>query len=117
MSHRRIIMKKMIVFVLLVTLLSLVLCACGEENVDYSSAEDFEAALNNGESVDGKVVSFKVDTVNPKGALGHTIWAGEHLNFISDKDPGVKAGDTLKVKVTKATDVLGSWIISYDVVK
>ncbi len=109
-------MKKSIVLCMLVALLALVLCACGDEAVDYSSAEDFEKALNAGESVEGKIVSFKVGTVTPDGALGHTIWAGEHLNFINSKDPGVKEGDTLKVKITKATDMLGSWILAYEVV-
>ena len=37
--------------------------------------------------------------------------------FCSDTNPGVKAGDSLNVKVSEVVSMLGSYIISYEVVK
>lgn len=81
---------------------------------DFGSAEDFEAALNAGQDLTGKTVTFKVKSVHPDSILGHNLWAGEHLNFISDEDPGIKSGDIVTVKVTKISNSLGSWIIHYE---
>ena len=98
--------------------MSLLLTACGgSSKVDYENAEDFEAALNAGEDLTGKVVSFTVSELIPDSAFGYNMTAGEHLNFCSESNPGAKAGDTVKVKVTKVASMFGSWIISYKKVK
>ena len=85
--------------------------------VDYNNAEDFEAALNSGKNVAGKVVRFSVNAVHPDSALGFNCWAGEHLNFICDTPFDVEAGDTLTVRVTKFNTILRSWEVHYELLK
>ena len=111
-------------FVAVCLCLGWVLTACGSEknisasvNVDYQSAEEFEAALNAGEDLTGKTVSFLVKGVRPDSALGHNLWAGEHLNFVSNADPGIEAEETITVKVTKVSSMLNSWVINYELVQ
>jgi len=107
-------MKKILAAVML-SVMVLSLCACGSKvHVDYGNAEAFETALNNGEDLTGKVVSFTADQLEPKSMFGYDIWAGEHLNFISDKNPGVKEGETVVVRATEITSFLGSWLIKYE---
>ncbi|MGO5160514.1 MULTISPECIES: hypothetical protein [unclassified Bilifractor] len=106
---------KNLAIVMLSAMLMIGLVACGEkkEAVDYGNAKCFETALNNGEDLTGKIVQFKVSEVEPNSAFGYNIMAGEHLNFISSKNPNVKAGNTTTVKVSKIQSTLGSWLISY----
>ena len=103
-----------LVFSLLLTFLC---CGCSSGKVDYPNVEDFEAALNAGEDLTGKTVTFTVLEVHPSSAFGYNLYAGEHLNFVSSKNPGVKEGDTITVKVEEVNSILGSWIISYKKVK
>jgi hypothetical protein len=84
-------------------------------SIDYESAEAFETALNNGEDVLGKVVSFKVNEVHPDSSLGYDLWAGEHLNFVGEDAKEAKEGDTLTVAIYSTEEKLGSWVIEYDV--
>lgn len=85
--------------------------------VDYPNVEDFEAAINAGEDVIGKTVTFTVLAYKPNGALGLNVWAGEHLNFISDTDPNVQEGDVITVRITGAKALDGtSWIITYTII-
>lgn len=86
---------------------------CGSE-VDYDSISSFESALNDGDDVEGKTVEITVDEFVPDSAFGYNIQTGEHLNFCSLDNPGVKEGDTLIVKVTDVESVLGSFIIYYE---
>lgn len=73
------------------------------KEIDYGDAEAFEQALNKGENVQGKVVRFKVrEYATP--VAGYNLHAGDHLNFISFKNPGVSTGETITVKVTKVQD-------------
>ena len=109
-------MKK-ITSILLILLLSLSLASCGKAKVDFADAATFEAALNSGEDVEGKVVTFVVNEVVPDSAFGYNLQAGEHLNFCSENNPKVKKGDSITVKVTEVTSMLGSYIISYKIVK
>lgn len=83
--------------------------------IDYGDAESFEAALNAGEDLAGKVVRFVAVDYIPDSAIGCNIWAGEHLNFVSDSDPGVRANDTVTVRVTDI-ERFGetSWIMQYE---
>lgn len=99
--------------------LSIFCAACGVLPVkaDYENAEDFEAALNAGEELEGKIVTFTVREFHPDSAFGYNLWAGEHLNFCSSKNPGVKAGDTITVKIVDVRSVIGSWILGYEMIR
>ncbi len=79
----------------------------------YSEA-DFESALNGGNDCTGLVVTFTVQELHPNSTFGYNLWAGEHLNFCSQSDPGVNPGDTLTVKVTGVQKNNASWIIYYE---
>lgn len=102
----------------LVLCLTLLLSGCGASSskvtIDYGDAESFEAALNAGDNLEGKIVQFVVKEFHPDSALGYNLWAGEHLNFISSRNPDIKEGDTATVKATTIENQLGSWIIKYE---
>lgn len=85
--------------------------------VDFKDAAEFEAALNNGEKVEGKTVQFSVIEYKPNSAMGINCWAGEHLNFISENEVSVENGDIVVGRVTKeASNVFGSWKIPYELI-
>lgn len=112
------IIKKVLCFLGVIVMISS-LTACGErkentEIINYADAESFEAALNKGENLEGKIVQFVAGELKPDSAFGYNIWAGEHLNFVSSRNPDVKQGDTVVVKTTTIESTLGSWIIKYD---
>ena len=87
-------------------------------SLDFKTAEQFESALNNGEKVKGKLVQFKINEYNPDSALGINCWAGEHLNFISEKELDVEKGFSIIGKVTSEPDnFFHSWIIKYEALK
>ena len=112
-------MKKFLL-VLILAFLTISIVGCSEKaqiRVDYPNESEFEEALNAGEVVDGKIVTFTVEKFVPNSAFGYNLQAGEHLNFCSPKNPNVKDGDTLTVKVVEVTSVLGSYIISYEKVE
>lgn len=113
-------MKKLLC-VLMSVLMVLSLAACGGQEEafvpDYASAEEFEEALNNGEALTGKTVTITVDAFVPDSAFGYNVQTGEHLNFCSAEHPGVSEGDTLTVKATAIESMLGSYLISYEIVK
>lgn len=75
--------------------------------------EEFEAALNRGENMEGTFVKFTVLDIKPNSTFGYDLWAGEHLNFVSSKNPDVNVGDVLTVKATSINAFSGSWIIYY----
>ena len=112
-------MKKLLAILMTLTLV-LSLVACGEKvevKPDYEDTVAFEQALNDGEDLTGKTVVVTVNELVPNSAFGYNIQAGEHLNFCSPDNPNVKAGDIITVKVGKVTSMLGSYIISYEMVK
>lgn len=112
-------MKKLFAIVL-TFMLTLSLVACGkktETKVDYNNETAFEEALNNGEEMKGKTVTFTVSELAPDSAFGYNLQTGEHLNFCSTNNPGVEVGDTVTVKVTEVSSMLGSYIINYEMVK
>ncbi len=82
--------------------------------IDYGDAESFEAALNEGKNLEGKVVRFVAGEFHPQSKLGYNIWAGEHLNFVSSRNPDIQEGDTVTVRITTIENLLGSWIIDYE---
>lgn len=65
---------------------------------DYTT-EQLETALNNGENLEGKIVSVQVDELFPDSAFGYNIQKGEHLNFVSSDNPDVEKGDKIIVEV------------------
>lgn len=102
--------------ILIVTIIAVLLTSCSKSElvIDYFDAESFEEALNNGENLEGKVVRFVAKDLKPDSAYGYDIWAGEHLNFVSSRNPDVKKGDIVTVRTTTIESVLGSWIINYE---
>lgn len=70
--------------------------------------------MENGDNLEGKVVTFIAGEIKPQSAYGYNIYAGNHLNFVSSKNPDVQTGDIVTVKVTEINSVLGSWIIYYE---
>ena len=125
----------------LVMCLSLTLCGCGsneqtedagtssaetqqsedvsteEVMIDYGDAESFEAALNEGKNLEGKVVRFVAGEFHPDSKLGYNVWAGEHLNFVSSRNPDIQEGDTVTVRTTTVENMMGSWVINYEKVE
>ena len=76
---------------LLAVLLICTLSACGQSQIplDYGDETAFEADLNAGKNLVGKTVSFVAAELHPQSLYGYDIWAGEHLNFISSKNPDI----------------------------
>lgn len=109
-------LRKVIGIILAVTMMA-TLSACGSGGgvpIDYADAESFEGALNAGDNLEGKVVQFTAMELHPDSAMGYNVWAGEHLNFISSRNPDIKAGDMVVVKANEITSSLGSWFITYE---
>lgn len=108
---------RQILCIVIILALAIAASACGtvaSPPPDYASAEAFEADLNAGKDLTGKTVSFVAAELNPQTLLGYNVMAGEHLNFISDTNPGVSSGDLVTVKVTEVRSLLGAWIIAYE---
>ena len=82
--------------------------------VDYGNAESFEAALNAGENLEGKIVQFTVREFHPESTLGYNLWAGEHLNFVSPRHPDLQEGDIATVKAISIEKIMRSWVIEYE---
>ena len=82
--------------------------------IDYGDAESFEAALNEGKNLEGKVVRFTAKEIHPNSAIGFNVWAGEHLNFVSSRNPDIEVDDTVTVRTTTIESISGSWIINYE---
>ena len=96
------------------------LCSCqqkDEMHIDYLTAEKYEEALNEGENTIGKIVKFIPVELHPESPLGYNIWAGEHLNFISDFDPKATVGEPLVIKVETVKSLLSSWLITYNLIE
>lgn len=108
--------RKLIALVL-ITVLVLTFVSCGKKSaevIDYADSKSFEAALNAGENLEGKIVQFVAVELHPDSAMGFNVWAGEHLNFISSRNPDIKAGDTVVARTTTIESSLGSWFINYE---
>lgn len=82
--------------------------------IDYGDAESFEAALNEGKNLENKVVRFVAGEFHPDSKLGYNVWAGEHLNFVSSRNPDLQEGDIVTVRTTTIENVIGSWVINYE---
>ena len=123
-------MKKLFLWTSMITLILCFFAACSEQEnaatehrdnaeytLNYTDAASFEAALNSGEKVKGMIVQFIANDYKPDSALGFNCWAGEHLNFISENNLNISAGDTIIGKVTKEPSkvLFYSWKIPYEV--
>lgn len=84
---------------------------------DFKTAAEFESALNSSQDTIGKIVTFTVDNVVPDGELGYTVWAGEHLNFVSTEVLNWKIGESHTVKIKKVASSLGSYMITFETIK
>lgn len=103
-------MQRLLVLLIIV----FVLIGCSNTSVEPEYNEnEFESALNDGEDLTGAVVSFTVNELIPDSAFGYNMVAGEHLNFVSSKNPNVDVGDEVIVEVEEIDSLLGSYIISY----
>lgn len=81
------------------------------------STTDAETQLNNGQSIDGKIVDIDILEVENDTALGQNIQAGEHLNFYpATQQYNLKTGGHVKFKVTAAKSTMGSWLIKGNVI-
>lgn len=109
-------MKKSFSIAVVFVICILVFASCGSTKIDYTTAEDLESALNAGEDASGKTVSAVIKEVVTNSAFGYNLQSGEHLNFCSDDDPKVSAGDTITVKIKSVKSTLGSYIISYELI-
>lgn len=105
--------KSLFLLVSIAALLFITSCS-SKLTIDYGDAESFEAALNNGQNLEGKIVQFIADELHPNSAYGYNVWAGEHLNFISSRNPDINQGDTVTIKATKIESIGGSWFIEYE---
>lgn len=104
-------MKKYLL--LMLTVFLLVACGGGEDvEADYTT-KDFENALEDGEDLTGKTVEVEIDGYEPDSAFGYNLQAGEHLNFVSNKNPKLDVGDELIAEVEEVENILGSFIITY----
>lgn len=109
-----------IIAVLACVILCSLFCSCSSSQtgtiVDYGDATAFETALNQGENLENKTLIFTVTELRPNSKLGFNVCGGEHLNFISAKNPNLKVGDTVGVKATEISNLLGSWVIKYEII-
>lgn len=112
-------MKKKLFFITftIVLIFSLLSACANETKVDFTNEADFESALNAGDDLTGKVVTITVDTLVPNSVCGYNIQTGDHLNFCSTNNPGVKEGDSITVKVTEISSMIGSYLIQYEQIK
>lgn len=104
--------KYLLVFMMITVLGIMAACDGGSNEPDYTT-EGFEKALEDGEDLTGKVVKVEIDGFEPTSAFGYNLQAGEHLNFVSNKNPKLDVGDELTAEVEEVENVLGSFIISY----
>lgn len=105
------------VTLVLVMVVGILMAGCSDkymDMLDYKSAEEFEAALNNGDTVEGTYVMVEVIKVEPNSAFGYNIQAGEHLNFVAAANPVVEQGNTVVFKVEKVASMFGSFIVTYE---
>ena len=85
--------------------------------LDYENEIEFEKALNAGDNATGKITKFVARDLRPDSSFGYNVVSGEHLNFITQKDPKIKIGQTVTAKIEEIESFMGSWIIKYDILE
>lgn len=108
--------SKIIALFLVLFGLTSTLSACGTPKADYSESKA-ESLLNKGDDLKGKTIKITAKKLEPSSAFGYNVEAGKHLNFVSSDNPKIKKGQTEVVKVKKVSSVMGSYVITYDLVK
>lgn len=98
---------------LLVCITSALLWGCRSEAPSYSTAEEFETALNSGSDVNGAMVTFTAG-ITEAGPNSYNMHAGKKLVFISSSHPNVNPGSTVTIKVLSVENVEGTWNIEYE---
>lgn len=86
-----------------------------QPDIDFETAEAYEKALNQGEDTVGKTVRFHVVDVQPGSVLGFNVWAGEHLNFVSDEPQDIAKDNIVTARILGVETFLGSWVIDYQI--
>ena len=81
--------------------------------LSYSTAEEFEEALNNGDDVLGAMVTFSAGITEP-GPGSYNMYAGKKIAFTSSDHPNINPGSTVTVKVISVKNVEGTWYIEYE---
>ena len=64
---------KTIAILILMILTVSIFISCSNTSVDYPNVEDFELALNEGEDLTGRTVTFTVDDLVPNSAFGYNM--------------------------------------------
>ena len=109
-------MKRTLTLLLAAALIVCMFTGC--TSLDYRSAEELESALNRGTDVTGKTAKIKVREVKA-GLLNlyFSGWAGEHLNLISETRPDFEAEDAVIIRISEVSNLMGSWLINYELIK
>ena len=108
-------MKKTLLIVFAAALLLALLTACGPKEVApvYTDNASIEAALNAGENLVGKVVTFTVDVYTPNSDRTYDLQAGEHVHFVCTGSPNVFKGDSMTVTITEVTKENDDFIVKF----
>lgn len=112
-------MEKVSKFLPVLMVVGVFFCLTGctrQQQADYS-AKTAESSLNSGKNLENKTVRFKIKKLIPNSAFGYNMETGKHLNFVSDKNPKVKKGDTVIIKIDNVRSILGSYVIEYSNLK
>lgn len=84
----------------------------------YSDDASFESDLNAGKNLENTYVTFLINDVQEESAFGYDLWAGEHLNFVSRKNPNLSKGQVITVKARRIKKTLmTSYLIEYEFIK
>ena len=110
-DYRKKIKKWKCVVIVLAALVGMT--ACSLPKSDYVDAGSLEAALDNGDDTSGKIASFTAEEVTLVEDFGYDLHAGTHMNFVSDKEPGIEKGDKVTVRIESVAGVDDYYIIRY----
>lgn len=110
--------KRLFLILLLIYTSSVLLLGCNiksnsKDILSYSTAEEFEDALNNGDDVLGAMVTFNAGITEP-GPGSYNMHSGKKLAFTSNNHPNISPGSTVTVKVISVKNVGGTWYIKYE---
>ncbi|MEG0239477.1 MAG: hypothetical protein RR643_04935 [Anaerorhabdus sp.] len=89
--------------------------------INWNDTADYDqntalSALENGDSLVGKTIDVEVSDTT-ESLLGFVFYTSNDLTFINDEILDINKGDWGRVKVVEANKLLGSWVITYEVVQ